>query len=371
MSPRPVRAAALSIAQSIALSIAVCLALAGCTAAGEEEGTDETSADAIEDVLADIDPDGPGCVAGARTPDGEQLATAGQADVEDGEPITEDTIFDIASVSKQMTAGAIALLVVDGDLSLDTPVDELLDLPLDTDGITVADLMHHTSGLPDYTELLDAELDEVTTDADAVAVLEGEALVFESRTDFEYSNTNYQLLGQVVGEVTGEDLVTFSAEELFGPLGMDDTTVRDDQGDLLPGQAQGYEAVGDGWTPVGSSWQQTGDGAVHSTVPDLLRWAGLFLDEPTEEGLGSAAWLEVMTTPGPVPDDGVGYGGGLSIDEVDDGLLLSHAGSWIGVASSLQMLPDAGLAVAVLCNGDDIDADGLATELLDTLAADA
>jgi CubicO group peptidase (beta-lactamase class C family) len=345
------------------LAVVLSAVLVGCTGAAQ--------GNLVADALADIDPDGPGCVAGARTPDGQQLATAGLADVEDGAAITEDTIFDIASVSKQMTAGAIALLVVEGDLSLDTPVDELLDLPLDTAEVTVGDLLHHTSGLPDYTGLLDAGDDEVTTNDDAVTSLEGQELAFDPGTDFEYSNTNYQLLGQVVGEVTGADLVAFSAEELFGPLGMDDTVVRDDQGDLLPGQAQGYEAAGDGWTAVGSSWQQTGDGAVHSTVPDLLRWAELFLDGPTEEGLGSSAWVEVMTTPGPVLDDGVGYGGGLGIDEVDDGLLLAHAGSWIGVASSLQMLPDAGLAVAVLCNGDDIDADGMASELLDTLAADA
>ena len=345
------------------LAVVLSLALLGCTGAAQGSG--------VADALAGIDPDGPGCVVGARTPEGQTLATAGLADIEDGAPITEDTIFDIASVSKQMTAGAIALLVVDGDLSLDDPIDELLDLPLDTADVTVGDLLHHTSGLPDYTGLLDAGDDEVTTDDDAVASLEGQELAFDPGTDFEYSNTNYQLLGQVVDEVTGEDLVSFSTQELFGPLGMDDTVVRDDQGDLLPGQAQGYEAAGDGWTAVGTSWQQTGDGAVHSTVPDLLRWAGLFLDDSSEEGPGSAAWLEVMTTPGPVLDDGVGYGGGLAIDEVDDGLLLSHAGSWVGVASSLQMLPDAGLAVAVLCNGDDIDADGMASELLDTLAADA
>lgn len=350
------------IAQRL-LAVVLSAVLVGCTGAAQ--------GNLVADALADIDPDGPGCVAGARTPDGQQLATAGLADVEDGAAITEDTIFDIASVSKQMTAGAIALLVVDGDLSLDTPVGELLDLPLDTADVTVGDLLHHTSGLPDYTGLLDAADDEVTTNDDAVASLEDQELAFDPGTDFEYSNTNYQLLGQVVDEVTGADLVAFSAEELFGPLGMEGTVVRDDQGDLLPGQAQGYEATGDGWSAVGSSWQQTGDGAVHSTVPDLLRWAELFLDGPNEEGLGSAAWLEVMTTPGPVLDDGVGYGGGLGIDEVDDGLLLAHAGSWVGVASSLQMLPDAGLAVAVLCNGDEIDADGMASELLDTLAADA
>ena len=351
----------------------VCVALVACGTAGEEAAGDtrDGSPTVAESAVAGIDPDGAGCVVGARTPDGQQLATAGLADVEDGAAITEDTIFDIASVSKQMTAGAIALLVVDGDLSLDDPIDELLDLPLDTTDVTVGDLLHHTSGLPDYTGLLDAGDDEVTTNDDAVTSLEDQELAFDPGTDFEYSNTNYQLLGQVVDVVTGEDLVTFSTQELFGPLGMDDTVVRDDQGDLLPGQAQGYEAAGDGWTAVGTSWQQTGDGAVHSTVPDLLRWAELFLDDPTEEGLGSAAWLEVMTTPGPVLDGGVGYGGGLAIDEVDDGLLLSHAGSWVGVASSLQMLPDAGLAVAVLCNGDDIDADGMASELLDTLAAEA
>ncbi len=334
-------------------------------ACGEVAATDDGS-DLTDLVAAHVEEDGPGCVVGV-VDDGEQEVVAvGLADVDAGTPLSAGSVLDIGSVSKQMTAGALALLVVEGEVHLDDAVADVLPLLDDLDpAVTVADLVHHTSGLADYIEGIEAADDEVTDAEDAWAVILADpAPVTDPGTTFEYSNTNYFLMGQVVEALTGDSLPDFADEALFAPLGMDDARFRDDQGSLLPDQAQGY-AEGDGWEPVGSAWRQTGDGAVHATITDLLAWTQPFIDGPTAaEGPGSEAWLAVMLTEGAVPDtDGTAYAGGIEVHE--DGTL-RHGGSWIGYSSALVMAPDDGVAVAVSCNIDLFDAEGLADEVLTT-----
>lgn len=326
----------------------------------------------MDAVFSDYGDDSPGCAVAVRLDDDEYLdAQYGLADVDADEPITDKTVFDIGSVSKQMTAGAVALLIIEDELALADDITELISGigPYD-DVITVSDLLHHTSGLPDYIEFLDAEDDDVTTMADALAVItsaDGDPVVAPG-DEFEYSNTNYVLLSVIVERTRSTSLVDFSATEIFEPLNMDATVVRDDQGLLLDDQAQGYVEDDDRWSPAGSSWRQTGDGAVHSTPLDLLLWTELFFDESADEGLGSDDWLNVMTSPGSVADGDDSYGGGLELIGNDDDLILRHGGSWIGYGSALVMKPSAGLAVAVACNIDGVDAEGLAAATLEIWA---
>lgn len=152
---------------------------------------------AMDELFAGFDNDTPGCAVAVRFDDGTSLdAQYGMADL-DGDPITADTVFDIGSVSKQMTAGAVALLIVNGDLTLDDDiVDHVPELGPFPETITIGDLVHHTSGLPDYIDFLDAEDDEITTMVDALDVIasaDGEPVV-EPGIEFGYSNTNYVLL---------------------------------------------------------------------------------------------------------------------------------------------------------------------------------
>lgn len=303
----------------------------------------------------------PGCAVGVLRDGAVRFqAGYGAADLEAGTPITPATVFDVASVSKQITAGVVMDLVTEGGLTPDDAVSDWLPALEIDPTITVGDLVHHTSGLPDYVELLDVDEEELATTADALAVLDGVEGDHPGAT-FEYSNTNYFLLGQVVEAVTGRPLPAVAEERIFAPLGMDATRVRDDQGTIEPGQAVGYAEAGDGsWEPTVSAWRQTGDGAVHTTVGDLLRWSRLFLDPPRATGVGSREWLDLMLTPGPFADeDGAGYGAGIALDDVEGQTVLSHGGSWTGVSSYLQVQPADELAVAVACNIDDLDAEGL------------
>lgn len=361
-------------ARTLAVLLALSLSVVAC--AGDDDGgaTSTTAehderADATDALFADYDETTPGCAVGVAEDGAVVYENAyGLADYETGELLTPEYVFDIGSVSKQITAGAVMRLVEEGDLDLTDDIrDHLPELPDYESTVTVADLLHHTSGLPDYVDELDADLDEVSTGDDAFEALEDEDATpaFEPGSAFEYSNSNYFLLGQLVEAVTGETLVDYAEEELFAPLGMENTRYRDDQGELLEGQAAGHVEDGDEYEVVASAWRQTGDGAVHTTVHDLLTW-GLLFTTPTADDLGDE-WLDLMLEPGPVPaDDGAAYAGGIERLRTDEGELLLHSGSWLGYSAALVVDPGAELATAVLCNIDELDAEGLSIDVLDT-----
>ena len=333
---------------------------------------DPSAAEASDAVAELVDAAGeegePGCAVSAVV-DGDVVFEGGYgtADLATGEAIDGVTTFDIASVSKQFTATAVYLLADRGALSLDDDVHQHLpELPDYGTAVTLDDLVHHTSGLTDYTELLGEEFadTDVTTTAQALeALADSDELAFAPGTAFEYSNTNYFLLGQVVERVDGRTLADFLADEVFTPLGMDHTVVRDDADLVVAAGAEGYAADGDGgFEPDTTNWEQAGDGAVWTSVRDLQRWA----ENLRTFALGGPALRAGLLTPGPVLDeDGLGYGGGLSLG---DGLI-EHSGAWAGFLSDLLVKTSTGTSVAVLCNRDDADPYDLATRVLDLVDA--
>lgn len=305
----------------------------------------------------------PGCAVGV----GERGRAAftrgyGVADLERGAPITRDSVFDIASASKQITAAVVYLLAADGRLSLSDDVRTWVpELPAYGTSPTLDDMIHHVSGLPDYTELLDAPYSARTTTADALRVLADEPdLDFAPGRRFEYSNSNYFLLSVVAERATGQTFRDLVDERIFGPLAMDHSLVLDDADERVPNVATGYAKNGRRFEREVSKWQQTGDGAVQTTVGDLLRW----VHNLSDFAVGGPGLRASMFTPGPRLDDGYGYGGGLSIDSLGGQLRVEHSGGWAGYSSDVVALPDADLGVVVLCNRDDADAATLAERVL-------
>jgi CubicO group peptidase (beta-lactamase class C family) len=289
--------------------------------------------------------------------DGEVWAEAyGLADVETGAPMTTSTIVDIGSTSKQFTATAIGLLELDGLVAPDAPVSSYLDgLPSWADEVTVDDLVHHTSGLEDYIGLLveqGIDTDEPAGDAEALAALTASSLRFEPGDRFEYSNSNYFLLAEIVEAVTGDDLGAFLADRVFSPLGLDavmDPTVE------LYGVAESYESVDGEWVDADSPWTQLGDGAVRTTPTELVRWAMEYA-EPT---VGGAA-LQALRFDGAadVADDfgipGARYGYGIVEAEIDGVRVLTHGGAWGGFVTTFVVAPEFGVAVAGTCTSADV-----------------
>lgn len=329
------------------------------------------AADDAADVFADLaGTDRPGCAA-AVSVEGEVVFSGGfgAADVERGAPITPTTRFDVASVSKSLTAATTLVLVENGVLSLDDSIGTWLpEVPETWEEVTVDDLLHHTSGLPPYEPALAEQIPETaaSTPDDALAVLLAQPdLEFEPGTDWEYSNSGYFLLSLIVARATGEEFADVVASQVLEPVGMADTFVRTDWDEPVEDGAAGYAVAENGSVvPYESRWAQNGDGAAWSTVLDLLAWA----DEwETAAALGEGVQRE-MQTPA-VLDDGTAldYGSGLELRTDEEGrTVIGHSGEWLGYSSLVLLHPDESVAGAITCNidGDDTIEDRMA-DLLD------
>jgi len=366
-------------------ALAALVLVAGCggtTASSTAEPTaPEHSADhsaepvsaeaaATDELFADVTEDDPGCtIAVGRDGEVAYAAAFGSADLDRGDAMSPDTVVDIGSVSKQFTATAIAMLAERGEVDLDAAVSAYLPgLPAWADIVSVRQLVHHTSGIPDYIDLLlDAgvEFSDPSTDADTFTVLAAAPeLDFEPNTAYSYSNSNYFLLGQVVVAVTGMSLGDFLQAEVFDPLGMDAVM---DPVSRIPGKATSYEFDGEEWVVADSPWQQTGDGAVQTTPSELITWASEYWDPMLADVVDTEArLLDAVETDEP----GQLYGYGIIETTLEDGeRVLMHSGAWSGFLSSFVVAPDAQVAVALTCAAHEMtpesDYDDLGLDVLE------
>jgi CubicO group peptidase (beta-lactamase class C family) len=318
---------------------------------GEDSG-DAAAAEFTRSVFAGLRGDDPGCTVAVGRGGAVVFAEAyGAARLDPFEPMTVDTVVDIGSVSKQFTATAILLLAERGAVDLDAPLSTYLpDLPAWASRPTVAQMIHHESGIPDYIDLLVERGFDVTgtspTIADALAAL-GDVvdLRFTPGARWEYSNSNYFLLSQVVLAVTGDDLGSFLATEVFGPLGLDMVM---DPTAAIEDKAVSYEDAGGKWKVADSRWTVTiGAGSVQTTPSQLVAWAAQYW-APT---IG-ATTIDTERFEGAV-DAGRGMRYGAGIIELDGGgdvgRMVWHNGSWGGFVTIFAVAPEHRVAVAVIC----------------------
>lgn len=278
-----------------------------------------------------------------------------------------DSVLDIGSVSKQLTATCWLLLANEGDLKLDGSVRQYIkELPACCQPVTLRHMMLHTSGLPDYIDLLIAggqHVENRTTMEDALdSLLTIEALDFPVGTNWAYSNSNYMLMSEVVERVSGLALSDFAEENIFGPLGMKHTRVNRQCTDVVPNRALSYSrSTKGGWRWSFSNWEQTGDGAVLTTVGDLLLWSRNF----EHHEVGGAKLAARVSGPGNL-DDGrrLDYGAGLMFQPFDGLAAVRHSGAWAAFRADLMRIPERRLTVVCLCNRDDLDP----TSLVDRMA---
>jgi CubicO group peptidase (beta-lactamase class C family) len=305
-------------------------------------------------VFEALSPGEPGCSV-AVGEDGEVVWAEGfgLANLETGQPITPDTVFDIGSTSKQFTATAVLLLAQEGKLDLDATLSRYLpQLPSWADRVTLWQMLHHQSGIPDFFGLLEQrgqkETDPTTLEDAMAALGEVRELDFEPGAGFAYSNSNYLLLAQVVKSVTGLTLKEYLASEVFGPLGLKAVM---DTGARIPEKAVSYGREGDQWVidepAAGSTSGLEGPGGVQTTPSELVRWAAQYWD-PT---IGGAGLLAARTERPVDMIPGWRYGAGIMIGTRNDGgPVLIHGGTWLGFRTELIILPDEHLAAAVTCN---------------------
>ena len=318
---------------------------------------------------------GPGCSL-AVIRDGKAIYQRGygMADLDHDVPLRADSVFHVASVSKQFTAASIVLLAQQGRLSLDDPLRKHLpETPDFGPAITLRQLIHHTSGLRDQWDLLGLagwrySLDLITDDDVMSVVRKQKRLNFPPGDRHLYCNTGYTLLGQVVKKVTGKSLRAFTAEAIFQPLGMISTHFRDDFTEIVPRQAVGYR-----WSDSEKAWKVSvtnfntaGATSLLTTAVDLALWDRNFQDPK----VGGPAFVEQMVQPGKRNNgESLDYAFGLTIGKYKGLRTVEHGGSDAGYRSVFLRFPDQRFAVACLCNLAQAAPSALARQVADLYLA--
>ncbi len=295
-------------------------------------------------VTALVPADQPGCSAavGVR---GEVVwaAAAGLADLTSRAPLTTDTRFDVASISKQFTATTILLLQRDGLLTLTDPVARHLDgMPRWADEVTVGELMNHTARVPDFWVELERADIGFSDPADQGTVLAAIAREreLEPGEGYAYSNSHYVLLADIVEAVTGQTFADVVKQRIAGPLGLDLPMA---PGLVAPDVATPYDIDGivlrGGWTAYGHS-------GIIATPTELVRWGDQYrLGELVRDDALAGA-VTVLDDDGQPKSEQ--YAAGIRIEP--DGSLY-HSGRSGGYVSDLTIAPDRETVIAVACNG--------------------
>jgi CubicO group peptidase (beta-lactamase class C family) len=350
---------------------ALAVSIGPWAASGQDGGM---LASRIDGLMADwARADSPGCAVGVVRDGALAFAKGyGQADLERGVPIGPASVFDIASTSKQFTAAVIALLAQDGKLSLDDDVRRFVpELPRYEAPITIRHLLHHTSGLRDYTDLMALEgwqMEDWTTEAQALATIVRQKEVnFRPGAQHLYSNSGFFLLSVIAARAGGQPFPDLARERIFEPLGMRSTHFHADHGLLVKGRAIGYAPREGGWALSLSDWEQTGDGSVLTTVEDLARWVGNFEDPK----VGGVALVEELQRKGRLASgEEIDYAEGLRHATYRGLATLGHNGSWAGYRSSLLRFPSEKTVVIVLCNAENAEAGTIARKVADAALGD-
>ncbi|HZV67263.1 MAG TPA: serine hydrolase domain-containing protein, partial [Telluria sp.] len=289
-------------------------------------------------------PDTPGCAVEVIR-DGKVLFRKGygMSDIEQAVPISPTTVFNVASTSKQFTAFAIYLLAQDGKLSLDDDIRKYLpETPNFGKTITIRHLLHHTSGLRDYLNLLVLagwRIDDVITQDDALGMIQRQrALNFAPGQEYLYSNSGYFLLAQIVQRVSGKPFAAFAKERIFDPLGMKHTLFHEQYGALVPGRALSYMPARDGgYQYVATSSSMVGPGNLLTTVDDLALWDRNFYDAR----VGGKELIAQLQVPGMLNSGAaIKYASGLFIESYRGLKLVEHSGELPGFGAQLSRFPE-------------------------------
>ncbi len=339
----------------------------------------QPAASAVDSVFAAWDrQDSPGCAAGALRHGEWVFRNAyGMANLDHAVPLTPDSMFRMASVSKQFTVAAVLVAENQGLLSLEDPLRKHFpDLPGWADPVRIRHLVHHTSGIRDYLVVMSLGGfgdDAHYTDADVLAALRRlERLNFDPGTEYLYSNSGYWLLAELIPRVSGLTLRQFAAEHLLGPVGMNNSHFHDRYREVVPGRATGYrplpEAEGGGFEVDATTLEMVGDGGLMTSVNELAHWERMFLDPAV---LGPEL-VGRLLEPGRFRDGSVqDYAGGLVLGVYRGLPTVSHGGSWVGFRTYALRFPEQAFAVFVLCNSAGADPGALSRRVADLFLADA
>lgn len=278
----------------------------------------------------------------------------GYANLHNGQPVTQETIFRIGSITKQFTAAAILKLNEEGKLALDDKLTQFIPGYPRGDEVTIHHLLTHTSGIKSYTDEINFEDKEVTEPiASSEAHIESfknKPYNFDPGTAWSYNNSGYFLLGYIIEKVSGHPYHDYLKENFFEPLGMDHTGVH--YKDIaLDNEALGY-SFQDGKVNLAPDWEMSwagGAGALYSTIGDLFKWnEAVFNGRVLQETSLHAAFTPVKLNNGDEAQPAYGYG--WMLGEFRGWKSVSHGGGLPGFITFLVRFPEQHVTIAVLTN---------------------
>ncbi len=304
----------------------------------------------------------------------------GVTDLRTLHPIDATTNFRLASFTKQFTATAIMLLVHDGKLHYDDHLTDFFpDFPAYGKAITVRNLLNHTSGLPDYEDILTAQYPNTPDekipqihDAGVLKLLEQQSVgKFPPGSRWDYSNSGYATLAMIVEKVSGKPFGQFLQERIFNPLHMRSTLAYEKGKNEVPHRAYGHTKENSAWreTDQSSTSAVLGDGGVYSSLDDLAKWDRALREHTLlSEKEMQPALTPAQPTSGPAKDaegEPVSYGFGWFLDPYRGHKRMWHYGETVGFRTVIERFPDDQLTVIVLANRADADSQALALKVAD------
>jgi CubicO group peptidase (beta-lactamase class C family) len=299
----------------------------------------------------------------------------GMADLDHDIPINSETVFHVASISKQFTAAAIILLAQERKISLDDDVRKYItELPDFGTPITIRHLIYHTSGLRDQWELLGLagwrySLDLITDDDVLELMSHQKELNFKPGEQHVYCNTGYTLLAQVVKRVSGQSLREFTTQRIFVPLDMKSTHFRDDHAEIVKHIAYGYVEGerGDGYRLSVTNFDTVGATSLLTTVEDLAQWDENFY----HPRVGGPAVVEQQLQRGRLNSGKeLDYAFGLAHGKYRGLHTIDHGGADAGYRADLLRFPEQHFSVACLCNKGEINPSELTRKVADIYLTD-
>ncbi|MBX3252879.1 MAG: beta-lactamase family protein [Chitinophagaceae bacterium] len=297
----------------------------------------------------------------------------GMANLEYGIPITQETIFHMASVSKQFVAYSIVLLASRGKLKLEDDVRQYLPwFPDLKEKITIRHLLNHTSGIRDQWQLLaisGTRLDDVITQEHIVKILsKQQALNFKPGEKYFYSNSGYTMLAEVVKSVTGKTLRQFTDSAIFKPLGMRNTHFHDDYTEIEKNRAYSYYRKS--LFTFGNSvlsYSVAGATSLFTNINDLAKWAANFYTPMA----GTAADIQQLVQNGKLNDGTeIGYALGIANDTYKGYRQYSHSGGDAGYRTYFTVFPELKMGFMVFSNLGEVNTYEKAYQLADVFIKD-
>lgn len=304
----------------------------------------------------------------------------GVTDLRTLHPITPETNFRLASFTKQFTATCIMLLVRDGKLHYDDHLTDVFpEFPAYGKAITIRNLLNHTSGLPDYEDILMKQYPNTPEDkipqildAGVLKLLEQQAAgKFPPGSKWQYSNSGYATLAMIVEKVSGESFGQFLHDRIFAPLKMDHTLAYEKGKNEVPHRAFGHTRDKEGWRETDQSPTSAvlGDGGIYTSIDDLVKWDRALREHTLLTATEmQPALTPAQTTGGPATSETgkpVSYGFGWFLDPYKGHKRMYHDGETIGFLTTIQRFPEDGLTVIVLANRTDVDPRDLALRVAD------